>query len=148
MAPVEFRETAALSTLVIFESFAAVLFALFLYAAIAKHSGWSGVAVVGTVAILIFIWWRSFLCEIRGGFLIYRSLFSRPPRVRLSDIRSAKSVVKVRSRDNRPPNRVEIQAVENGKPVAFDINMKPFSLRAVRLIEEALEVSASNSQRI
>lgn len=139
MNSLEFRATAALSTLIVFEVFAIPLLLLALYDAIVRHTDWGGVTVAGSMAILIFAWWRSFLLEIGDGYLKYRSLFSHPPRILLDDIESATRKVEVRSRGVRPPNRIEIRAVSAGKKVEFDINMKAFSLSAIRHIEDVLK---------
>jgi high-affinity Fe2+/Pb2+ permease len=130
--------TAAPSMLAVFEGFALTLMALFLYAALKYHSGWGGVAVMVVVALLIFAWWRSFSVQIRERALVYTSLFSKKREIKLENIKAISRKIEYPPASGRPPNRLEIYGEVDGRPVAFDINMKVFDLHDGRELEAAL----------
>lgn len=134
------QSRAALSTLIIFELFAVGISALFLYAAVVRHSGWEGAVVGGALCIAIFIWWQRFLIEIDAVELRYRSLFSGKKVIALGQITKAVRKVELVSERNRPPNRIEIYGAVDGREVKFDINVKPFPLADVKKMERLLHV--------
>jgi len=131
---------ASLSTLLIFEGFSVALTCLFLYAAVARHSGWEGVTVGIAICIAVFIWWRAFSIEIDASELRYKSLFTSPKAIELRYITKTVRRIEVVSKSNHPPNRIEIYGTVDGKQVKFDINMKPFSSADIRKIERLLRV--------
>lgn len=134
----DMRLTAASSMLVIFEGFALMLLVLFLYAALKYHSGWAGVAIMFTAALFIFAWWRSFSVQIRERSLIYTTLFSPRREIRLENIKSISRKIERPPVSGRPPNRLEIYGEVDGHQVAFDINMKVFTLQGGRKLEATL----------
>jgi hypothetical protein len=131
---------ATVSTLVIFEALALIIFALFLYAAFERHAGWDGAIVGSILCIAIFFWWRSFSVEINDSELRYRSIFSAEKVIELQNITRAVRKIELISQGNRPPNRIEIYGTLDGKEVQFDINVKPFPLADVKRMEQLLKV--------
>jgi hypothetical protein len=134
---------AAASTLIVFEAFALSLFSLGLYAALVRHAGWDGAIIVGILCIAIFLWWRSFLVQIDESELRYRSMFS-DKTIKLQHITRAVRGIDLLSKDNRPPNRIEIYGLVDGRDVRFDINVKPFHLADVKKMEQLLHVVIPN----
>ena len=134
------RARAALSTLIVPECLALPVFLSFVYLTMNGKDGWGGVFTGGALVVLIFAWWRAFFVEIRDEELVYRSLLVRK-KIKLNDIRSAVRRIDLISRGNRPPNRLEIHAVVNGRHVDFDINMKPFRWEDVKRIETILDAA-------
>lgn len=135
------RVTASPSMLIVFECFAVPIFLLFVYGAVINHAGWGGAVITGSLCILIFVWWRSFLLKIEDGELVYRSPFFRRKEIKLSDIRKVIRQIDLVSRGNRPPNRLEVHGVINGSTLDFDINMKAFRPTDVKKIEAILKAT-------
>lgn len=80
-----------------------------------------------------------FLLEIRDDELIYRSLFQRRKLI-LSGLKEVVRKIDLVSHGNRPPNRLEIRGIQDGKSINFDVNMKVFSPQDAKEIESALKV--------
>lgn len=137
------QERAALSMLIVFECFTVPIFLLFLYAGLMGHEGWEGAIIAAILCLLVFVWWRSFLLEITGDTLIYRSLFLSRKEIKLCDIHRVKRTIDLVSHGFRPPNRLEIHAIDRGKNIEFDINMKVFTLAGGKKIESILKPSHS-----
>lgn len=115
-----------------------MLLAPFLYAALEYHSGWAGTVITGALAFFIFAWWRSFSVQIRDGLLVYTTLFSPRREINLKNIKNISRKVERVPAGGRPPNRLEVYGEVDGHPVAFDINMKVFSLQGGRELEAML----------
>jgi hypothetical protein len=109
-----------------------------LYAAVVHHTGWEGAIVGGVLCVATFIWWQSFSVEIDQVELRYRSLFSTKKVIALRQITRVVRKTELVFQGNRPPNRIEIYGVVDGKDVTFDINVKPFPLADVKKIEQLL----------
>jgi hypothetical protein len=137
----KFCSRAALSTLLIFESFAVVITCLFLYAGFVRHVGWGGTIVGLVLCASIFIWWRAFLVTVDDYELRYKSLFTSEKIIKLGNITKAFRTVEFRSKGNRPPIRIEIYGTIDGKEMSFDINLKPFPLAEVRKLEQLLNIA-------
>lgn len=137
----KFCSRAALSTLLIFESFAVVITCLFLYAGIVRHVGWDGVIVGLVLCAVIFAWWRAFIVEIDDDELRYKSLFVSKKVIKLGNITKAVRRIDFRSKGIRPPIRIEISGTVDGKEVNFDINLKPFPLVDVTRLAQLLNIA-------
>jgi hypothetical protein len=141
MKETKFCSRAALSTLLIFESFAVGITCLFLYVGIVRHAGWGGVVVRFILCAVIFIWWRSFFVAIDDDELRYRSLLVSEKIIKLRNITNAVRKTEFRRKGNRPPIRIEIYGTVEGKSVNFDINLKPFPLADVKELEQLLNIA-------
>jgi hypothetical protein len=141
MKETKFCSRAALSTLLIFESFAVGITCLFLYVGIVRHAGWGGVVVGFILCAVIFIWWRSFFVAIDDDELRYRSLLVSEKIIKLRNITNAVRNTEFRRKGNRPPIRIEIYGTVEGKSVNFDINLKPFPLADVKELEQLLNIA-------
>ena len=128
---------AAPSTLIIFEAFTVPLLGLYLFLALERHAGWTGVIVLVGLCLLIFVWWRSFNMTIDQHTLVYTTLLSSH-EIKLSDISHTVRKTLLKSKGIRPPNRIEVYGNINGTPVEFDINMRVFRIEDVRKIEARL----------
>jgi hypothetical protein len=136
----KFRSRAALSTLIIFESFAVGITCMFLYAGIVRHVGWGGTIIGLVLCAVIFIWWRAFFVAVEDDELRYRTLFASRA-IRLGDITKAVRKMEFGSKGNRPPFRIEVYGTVEGKDVNFDVNLKPFPRAAVRKLEQLLNIA-------
>jgi hypothetical protein len=133
---------ADLTMLLVFEAFVALLLGLFLYAVIARHVGWEGVVVSVLMGGLVFLWWRSYSLRIVDGVLTYAAFLRAPKAIRLCDITRVTRTIEIASQPGRPPNRLEVFGLVDGREVQFDINMKVFSLADGRRIEAQIDDKA------
>jgi uncharacterized membrane protein YdbT with pleckstrin-like domain len=106
---------AALSTLIIFECFAVLIFSLFFYAAVVRNVGWEGAIVGFVLCVGVFIWWRGFSVEIDGLELCYRAPFKAKRTIALRDIQKAVRTTELVSQGNRPLAELKYMGPLTGK---------------------------------
>lgn len=147
------RITAAWSTLIIFECIAGGMLMLWLTLALnrprlfVQHPSNAIPVFLATVAVvLVFLWWRTYSIKFDDEMFRYRTLFGRTHRFRIDSVRKAKWTVAIMRDAWRPPNRLEVEYVEGGHTVRFDINMKVFRLDDCRRIESVLSTAAANNR--